>query len=150
MLSRELARAKRQHMGLAIGICDIDYFKNINDTYGHPVGDEVLCGLVRIMEKNLRQYDSLGRFGGEEFLILTPGVKENDAITVYQRLLSEVAENSFTTKSGNVFITISIGVKVLTGEEYIEELLKSADDALYNAKNGGRNRIFLMNNSNDV
>jgi diguanylate cyclase (GGDEF)-like protein/PAS domain S-box-containing protein len=144
VLSRELARARRQHIGLAIGICDIDHFKKINDTYGHPVGDEVLCGLVRIMNSHLRQYDTLGRFGGEEFLIVTPGVKGNDAIAVYQRLLSGVAENSLATKSGNVSITVSIGVKILTGEEHVEELLKAADDALYDAKNGGRNRVFLM------
>jgi diguanylate cyclase (GGDEF)-like protein/PAS domain S-box-containing protein len=144
VLSRELARARRQHIGLTIGICDIDHFKKINDTYGHPVGDEVLCGLVRIMNSHLRQYDTLGRFGGEEFLIVTPGVKENDAIAVYQRLLSGVSENSLATKSGNVSITVSIGVKILTGEEHVEELLKAADDALYDAKNGGRNRVFLM------
>ncbi len=144
VLSSELARARRQHIGLAIGICDIDHFKKINDTYGHPVGDEVLCGLVRIMNSHLRQYDTLGRFGGEEFLLVTPGVKENDAITVYQRLLSEVAENSLATKSGNLSITVSIGVKILTGEEHVEELLKAADDALYDAKNGGRNRVFLI------
>ena len=150
VLSRELARARRQHVGLAIGICDIDHFKKINDTYGHPVGDEVLCGLVRIMNSHLRQYDTLGRFGGEEFLLVTPGVKENEAITVYQRLLSEVAENSLATKSGNVSITVSIGVKVLTGEEYVEELLKAADDALYDAKNNGRNRVFLMNDKHNM
>ena len=144
VLSRELARARRQHMGLAIGICDIDHFKKINDTYGHPVGDEVLCGVVRIMKSNLRQYDTLGRFGGEEFLVVTPGVKENDAITVYKRLLTGVAENSLATKSGNVSVTVSIGVKVLTGEEEMEELLKAADDALYDAKSGGRNRVFFM------
>lgn len=143
-LSRELARARRQHVGLAIGICDIDHFKKINDTYGHPVGDEVLCGLVRTMESNLRQYDLLGRFGGEEFLVLTPGVTENDVITVYQRLVSEAAQNSLATKSGNVSVTISIGVKVLTGEEHMDELLKAADEALYDAKNGGRNRVFVM------
>jgi diguanylate cyclase (GGDEF)-like protein/PAS domain S-box-containing protein len=146
ILSRELARARRQHTGLVIGICDIDNFKKINDTYGHLVGDEVLCGLVRIMKNSLRQYDTLGRFGGEEFLLVTPGVKGNDAITLYQRLLSEVAENSLATKSGNVSITVSIGVKILTGEEHVEELLKAADDALYDAKNSGRNRVFLMNN----
>lgn len=144
VLSRELSRARRQHIGLAIGICDIDHFKKINDTYGHPVGDEVLCGVVRIMNGNLRKYDTLGRFGGEEFLVITPGVKENDAITVYKRLLSEVAENPLATKSGNVSVTMSIGVKVLSGEEEMEELLKAADDALYDAKNGGRNRVFFM------
>ena len=96
------------------------------------------------MNSKLRQYDTLGRFGGEEFLVLTPDVKENDAVAVYQRLLSAVAENSLATKSGNVSITVSIGVKVLTGEENMEELLKAADDALYDAKNGGRNRVFLM------
>jgi diguanylate cyclase (GGDEF)-like protein len=137
-------------MGLAIGICDIDHFKKINDTYGHPVGDEVLCGVVRIMKNNLRQYDTLGRFGGEEFLVVTPGVKENDAITVYKRLLSGVSENSLATKSGNVFVTISIGVKVLTGEEEMEELLKAADDALYDAKNSGRNSVFFMNDKHEL
>lgn len=150
VLSRELARARRQNVGLAVGICDVDHFKVINDTYGHPVGDEVLCELVGLMKSNLRQYDSLGRFGGEEFLILTPGVVDNDVISVYQRLVSKVAENLFATKNGNVSVTISIGVKVLTGEEHIEQLLKAADDALYEAKNGGRNRVFQIHDSQEV
>ena len=75
-LSRELSLERRQHQGLAVGIGDIDHFKSVNDTHGHPVGDEVLCGFVRLLKSNLRPYDFLGRFGGEEFLVITPGIAE--------------------------------------------------------------------------
>ena len=73
-LSREISLELRQHQGLAVGIGDIDHFKSVNDTHGHPVGDEVLCGFVRLLKNNLRPYDFLGRFGGEEFLVITPGI----------------------------------------------------------------------------
>jgi diguanylate cyclase (GGDEF)-like protein/PAS domain S-box-containing protein len=147
ILLRELPRAKRQGTGLAIGICDIDHFKSINDTYGHPVGDEVLCGLVRIMQSNLRQYDLLGRLGGEEFLVITPGIQEDDVVPLYQRLLSGVAETTLPTKSESLSITISIGVKIWRGEENPDEVLKAADDALYDAKKSGRNRVSIMNDA---
>jgi diguanylate cyclase (GGDEF)-like protein len=126
---------------LAVSICDIDNFKKINDTYGHMVGDEVLCGLVRLLETSLRAYDHLGRFGGEEFLVITPGVKEDQANKLYERLRAAAADNPIPTKAGSVSITISIGVKAVDGNETMDELITAADSALYRAKREGRNRV---------
>jgi diguanylate cyclase (GGDEF)-like protein/PAS domain S-box-containing protein len=143
-LFREISLERRQHHGLAIGIGDIDYFKSVNDTHGHPVGDEVLCGFVRLLRSNLRPYDFLGRFGGEEFMVITPGIKENDVPLMYDRLRAAVANNPILTQAGEVSITFSLGVAPVRGNESMEELLAAADSALYRAKSGGRNRICLI------
>jgi diguanylate cyclase (GGDEF)-like protein/PAS domain S-box-containing protein len=142
-LSREISLERRQGQGLAIGIGDIDYFKSVNDTHGHPVGDEVLRGFVLLLKSNLRPYDFLGRFGGEEFLVITPGIKENDVRLVYDRLRAAIANNPIPTKSGELSITLSLGVAPVRGNETMEELLAAADSALYRAKSEGRNRVCL-------
>lgn len=142
-LSLELSREQRQRSGLAIGICDIDHFKRINDTLGHLIGDEVLCGFVRLLESRLRPYDRLGRFGGEEFLIITPGVKEREIYSLYERLRAVVADHPIRTRAGDVSITMSIGVTQGKEGDKVEELFAAADSALYEAKNGGRNMVWL-------
>jgi len=142
-LSRELSREERQRSGLAIGMCDIDYFKKINDVHGHQVGDEVLCGVVNLMVKCLRQYDSVGRFGGEEFVVITPGVKEGNVGALYERFRAAVADNPIVTKAGDIPITLSIGVAVCGQSAKVDALLAAADTALYQAKNGGRNRVCV-------
>lgn len=143
VLSRELSREARQKSGMAIGMCDVDYFKKINDVHGHQAGDEVLCGVVRLMVKCLRQYDSVGRFGGEEFVVITPGVKEGDVCALYERFRAAVADNPIVTKVCDLPITLSIGVAVCGQSSKVDELLAAADTALYQAKNGGRNRVCL-------
>jgi len=140
-LAQEISRERRQHNGLALGICDIDYFKKVNDTYGHLVGDEVLCGVVSLLKKSLREYDTLGRFGGEEFVVIAPCVKENNVDLVYERLRSTVADTPIPTQAGNIAITISIGVESWRVNETENDLLASADLALYQAKTEGRNRV---------
>jgi two-component system, cell cycle response regulator len=142
-LSRELAREERQHEGLAIGICDIDHFKEINDAHGHLMGDEVLCGIAHLLEKSLRRYDFLGRFGGEEFIVITPEIKESDVGMLYERFRTAVADNPVITKAGNLSATISIGVAMWIEGESVDELLMAADSALYQAKGEGRNRVCL-------
>ena len=141
-LSREMSRERRSHNGLAVGICDVDYFKNVNDTCGHMVGDEVLCGLVRRLETCLRDYDKLGRFGGEEFLVIAPGVNA-DVNNLFERLCRAVADNPIATTAGSVSITISIGAKIVQKNESMDQLLTAADAALYQAKREGRNRVCL-------
>ena len=143
-LSRELSREQRQSNGVAIGIFDIDHFKKINDTYGHPVGDEVLCGFVHQLMSNLRPYDYLGRFGGEEFVMITPGIREGIELKMlYERLLDVIVNNQIPTKAGNTSITVSIGVAIWNGNEKVDELLTAADAAMYRAKREGRNRVCL-------
>lgn len=142
-LSREIARDERQHDGLTIGMCDIDFFKTVNDVHGHLTGDEVLCGVARLMVKCLRKYDSVGRFGGEEFVVITPGVKKGDAGPVYERFRAAVADKAIVTKACEIPVTLSIGVAVCGRSAKVDELLAAADAALYQAKNGGRNRVCL-------
>ncbi len=139
-LSQAISRQHRYHDGLAVGICDIDHFKRINDTYGHMVGDEVLCGFVLLMQNSLREYDQLGRFGGEEFVVITTGGHIDENI-LFERLRRTVEDNPISTRAGNISITISIGVTTVQENENMDRVLFAADTALYKAKSEGRNRV---------
>jgi len=143
VLARELAREQRHHNGLAVGICDIDHFKKVNDTHGHPVGDEVLCGVVRLLEGGLREYDCLARVGGEEFLVITPDVRANGEKEPFERLRRTVEEHPIPTRAGQISVTVSIGVRIVREDDTIEALLTAADAQLYRAKSVGRNRVCL-------
>jgi diguanylate cyclase (GGDEF)-like protein len=140
-LHEELARARRYGDVLAVGMIDIDHFKQINDTYGHQAGDDVLCGFVQILSKSFREYDTIGRIGGEEFLVIAPIKPGTDCVSVFSRALLKVAESKITTRSGMLTVTMSIGVATATFEHSVDEILEAADAALYQAKNEGRNRI---------
>lgn len=122
-------------------ILDIDHFKLVNDTYGHQVGDQVLIELVGILNKNVRGQDILGRWGGEEFLIILPDTSLEDATVLAERLRQVVADKSFTT-AGQV--TISIGVSAFNADSSPEAIVSRADAALYQAKKLGRNRVEVM------
>ncbi|MEI8354966.1 MAG: diguanylate cyclase [Deltaproteobacteria bacterium] len=139
-LQKEISRAMRQGTLLSIGLCDIDHFKLVNDRYGHQTGDEVLRGFVSTIQDSLREYDLIGRYGGEEFLIVAPGASGSEEV-IYERLLTRVAGQGIATRSGTVSITVSIGVVELRGATTLDELLTDADSALYRAKNEGRNRV---------
>jgi two-component system cell cycle response regulator len=143
VLSREIARERRHDHGLAIGMCDIDKFKHINDTYGHRVGDEVLRGVVRRIEASLRDHDVLGRMGGDEFAMITAYVRGKDATVPYERVRAAMAASPVATSAGSVAITISLGVKTREADEIEDELLGAADAALYRAKGEGGNRVCL-------
>ena len=140
-LHKELVRAGRHGDALAVGMCDIDHFKAINDTYGHQTGDEVLCGLAQILSGSLREYDAVGRMGGEEFLVITPLKAAIDPRSLFDRLRQQVAECRMTTRSGELSVTMSIGVASVTDGNTVDELLGVADAALYRAKVQGRNRV---------
>jgi diguanylate cyclase (GGDEF)-like protein len=143
-LSRELSRHRRDGMGLVVAICDIDHFKQINDNYGHAVGDEVLCGVVRLMQSCLRDYDRIGRTGGEEFLVISPGIQDVDARGLFERLRMKTEATPIKTGAGEIRITLSIGVKIAdNGDDTIEKLTQAADTALYMAKEKGRNRLCV-------
>ena len=142
-LSREVSRKRRHQNVLAVGICDVDHFKQINDTYGHQVGDEVLCGLVRLIGSNMRGHDVLGRHGGDEFVVLSEHAGEDGPGILYERLRAGVADSPITTGMGDIPITISFGVKIASAGETEAELLAAADRALYRAKSSGRNQVWL-------
>lgn len=145
-LNEELARCRRDGTCLSAAICDIDHFKEVNDTYGHQTGDDVLCGLVRLLRSNLREYDKIGRIGGEEFLLVLPGEAGRSA-GFHERLVKSVAEHSIQTRSGAVRITLSLGAITVSGDADTDEILARADKAMYKAKAEGRNRVVFISDA---
>ncbi|WP_433223851.1 GGDEF domain-containing protein [Microtetraspora malaysiensis] len=140
----EIVRARRTGETLALLIVDIDHFKRVNDTYGHLVGDQVLIGVAGTLRSQLRDYDVVGRFGGEEFVILLPRADVTEARRVAERLRSRVGRMAVPADHAMVTVTISAGVAIMNmhGNDLIE-LLAAADLALYRAKELGRDRICL-------
>jgi len=142
-LEKELAHAGRHGELLAVGMCDIDHFKQVNDTYGHQTGDEVLCGLTKIFRESLRQHDTVGRMGGEEFLVVSTMQAGADCRLLFDRVRHLVADSRIPTRSGDLAITLSIGVATAGINATVDNLLEAADLALYQAKDEGRNRVVL-------
>lgn len=140
-LGQELARSKRLGTSLAVGICDIDRFKLVNDAHGHQTGDDVLIALGRTLTGNLRVFDSVGRLGGEEFLILASTQEGVDPVALFERLRRCIAETPFPTRSGALSITVSIGVACTAGHCAQDDIVEAADRALYQAKAQGRNQV---------
>lgn len=140
----EIARSRAARRRAAVLIIDIDHFKRVNDSHGHLFGDQVLLGVATTVAQQLRQSDLLGRFGGEEFVVLLPGSDTTEACQAAERLRSEVGCMDIAVDDVPVSITISIGVAVIGdhGNDLVE-LLTAADLALYRAKGTGRNRVCL-------
>jgi diguanylate cyclase (GGDEF)-like protein len=140
---REIARAARGQQALSILLIDVDHFKAVNDTHSHLAGDDVLAELARLLEDQLRPYDILGRFGGEEFVATLPDTGGRVATAAAERLRRAVAEHPFSVGDDVVHITVSIGVAGDRGRiTDPTELLAAADAALYEAKAAGRNRVM--------
>jgi diguanylate cyclase (GGDEF)-like protein len=139
-------RARRRRECLAVLLADVDYFKRVNDTYGHLTGDAVLRTLATEMRQQVRESDLVGRFGGEEFAILLSGTTAAEAYLVAERIRRGVGVVKVLTKDMIVGVTVSIGVAVLGSHGGdLSELLESADIALYRAKHAGRDRVCLAN-----
>jgi diguanylate cyclase (GGDEF)-like protein len=138
ILAEETVRAGRYATPLAVVMLDIDHFKAINDTHGHDAGDAVLVELAARLGRAVRQVDRLARFGGEEFVVVAPGIGLPEAVELAERLRRVVAEEDFP---GLGQVTVSLGVAVLGPGETAEAVLKRADTALYRAKAGGRNKV---------
>lgn len=141
ILERELLRAQRNGTYLGVMMIDVDRFKAINDSYGHGAGDTVLRALAVEFEQVLRSYDSLGRYGGEEFLVVAPGCGLAESHELAERIRAHIAAQGIATSNGAVNVTISIGVTAGGGSGSAEQLLQEADSALYMAKGTGRNRV---------
>ncbi len=133
----------RLHEPVACVMCDIDHFKRVNDTYGHAAGDEVLKQFAEILRDAAREIDRVGRYGGEEFLMLLPGTVLDSAVTFAERVRQRVEENTFSFEGGTLTRTVSLGVAAWPHPKIKgrEGMLKAADDALYVAKEMGRNRV---------
>ena len=140
-LQREVIFAERYGTPLAISMLDIDHFKNINDTYGHPVGDEVLRRLAAELRQHIRQPDTIGRYGGEEFLVILPHSTLKAAIEQAERLCRHIRTLLIRCNEEEISLTISIGIaQYKNHQEDWQVFLSRADAALYQAKNNGRDQ----------
>lgn len=141
-LQRELSRAQREGTSVGVILMDLDHFKLINDTHGHPMGDMVLREAVYRLQRELRSHDLLGRYGGEEFLIVLPGCPIAETVTVAERLRQRLASEPIKLSEGQILVTGSFGVASSTADsENVEALIQTADASLYRAKHEGRNRV---------
>jgi diguanylate cyclase (GGDEF)-like protein len=138
-LVREAARTARTKEPLSLAVIDIDHFKEINDTFGHPAGDEVLRQVAAAMARNVRDVDLVARYGGEEFAIVLPNCASDGALAVVERVRAAVGSAATVTK-----VTVSAGIATSLGEETNGEgLMAAADGALYASKRAGRDRVTL-------
>jgi diguanylate cyclase (GGDEF)-like protein len=143
-LTQEISRSRRCHRSLSVLIMDIDYFKKINDTYGHLVGDEVLREFSNRISRTKREDDLLCRYGGEEFVLILAESSIEDAVVVAEKCTAAIREKPFTTAAGDVSVTVSIGAAQLQRTNLVVDasaLLETADTQLYRAKESGRNRV---------
>jgi len=151
-LQRELSRARREKSALGILLCDLDHFKRINDTRGHEAGDEVLREVARHFKGAVRPYDAVGRYGGEEFLILLPGCDLPTTLERAEELRAAISAQPVQTAQGSIPVTLSMGILVSRDWPQIDAdaLLRIADGALYRAKSAGRNRVELARPSGNA
>lgn len=147
-LESELARAQRTNSDLSIAILDIDLFKSVNDTYGHQVGDRVLREFAERLRDTFRPYDTVGRYGGEEFIAVCP-IEHGKSFELFERFRKVIEETPFLEGDLAIDVTVSTGVRTFSGEEVrdsegILSLLADADAALYRAKHSGRNTVCMV------
>ncbi|MGC9327742.1 MAG: GGDEF domain-containing response regulator [Candidatus Hinthialibacter sp.] len=145
LFSREISRSQRRNSFLSLFMVDIDYFKSINDSHGHLAGDAVLREAASRISDSLRRYDAVGRYGGEEFLVIVPHCDHLQAKQLAERIRLRVSSEPFCVEKKKLYVTISIGVSTcLCGNGSTpNQLIQQADQALYAAKNSGRNRVEL-------
>jgi diguanylate cyclase (GGDEF)-like protein len=148
----EVKKAFRSKESVAFLMLDIDHFKAVNDSFGHPIGDQVLLSLVSVCKKELREIDVFGRVGGEEFLIVLPNTDRSDGIEAAERLRSHIARQTCITASDKpIFITVSIGVSIFDPQKdkatdasaVMQHYYGLCDAAMYEAKQAGRNRVCI-------
>jgi two-component system cell cycle response regulator len=145
-LDREISRQLRENRPFGIILADIDHFKNVNDTYGHLSGDEVLRTVAKRLRESLRPYDCVGRYGGEEFLIVAPSSDARGTMTLAERIRKQIESQPIVAQTGGTIrVTMSLGIAVSSPSPSVDikTLLQLADDALYRAKANGRNRSEL-------
>jgi two-component system cell cycle response regulator len=143
ILRREFERVERYHGGVSVLMIDIDHFKMVNDRYGHPAGDAVLREIARVLLDVLRTSDAVGRYGGEEFLVVVPHTHLEDARQTAERLRQRIENHTFRAADHELSVTVSIGVATYPdgSSRSPDDLIREADAALYRAKEQGRNRV---------
>jgi len=141
ILQHELFRAERSGTTVGIIMADVDHFKSVNDTHGHPAGDAVLRAMATEVSAILRPYDSLGRYGGEEFLIVAPGCGLLETAELAERVRAHIQNHVTVVKDHHLAVTLSLGIATGSLSSDLDQLLHTADETLYEAKNRGRNRV---------
>ncbi len=142
-LSIELSRMRRSGLSLAFALIDLDHFKSVNDTYGHPIGDQVLKTMSNMLKQRLRMTDIIGRYGGEEFAVALPDVSPSNAMVVLDKVREAFAQIQQIHSGGEFTVTLSCGVAMFPDFDDVPSLTEAADQALYEAKSKGRNRVVL-------
>jgi diguanylate cyclase len=142
-IQQELARWTRYETPFSYAILDIDHFKRINDTFGHNAGDKALKIVAQLMTTYVRQSDYVFRIGGEEFVLLLPSTKLDNASTLVETMRAGIADSSFHFKGAPVTLTLSAGITETRNDDSVESIYERADKALYRAKNSGRNCQFI-------
>jgi diguanylate cyclase (GGDEF)-like protein len=146
MLAQEINRCRRQNGRLALAMLDLDHFKQINDTYGHSVGDSILKSLSRLLKQRLRNSDIIGRYGGEEFVALLLDTEAEQAFNVMEEIRSQFSEvEHHPTPKGAIHVTFSCGIATFPEYTSDKQLSDAADQAMYAAKRAGRNRVVIAN-----
>jgi diguanylate cyclase (GGDEF)-like protein len=145
-LGAETQKSFLSNSPLSLIMVDIDYFKKVNDTFGHDAGDKVLCKIASLLKNSVRKDDTVARYGGEEFVLILPGAKLEVAAIISERIRRLVETTLFDIGQSQINLTISIGISNLPAHRARskEELIKMADQALYHAKRGGRNRVCIF------
>ena len=127
---------------------DIDFFKKVNDNYGHNAGDAVLVELAKIFSDSIREQDCVARWGGEEFLFILPQTSAINAKVIAEKIREKIQEQDISYQGNKIKVTVSMGIEQLNAEQNIDEVINRADNYLYQARNSGRNQIFPIFNSN--
>ena len=142
-LARAFEESARYQRPLSLAIIDLDFFKKVNDTYGHAIGDEVLKAVAQMFQASIRSTDLAARYGGEEFAVMMPETDLDDGIAFAEKIRSLVETTSIETQAGSISVAVSIGVSTVPHPKIhsAKELIVSADKALYRAKKGGRNQV---------
>lgn len=140
-LEGEIDRSRREHQPISLAMLDIDHFKMVNDAYGHPVGDRVIKGLAQLISRRLRKSDIIGRYGGEEFVVAMPNTPQGMAIDIMDELRASFGKLRFESSQGEFTCTFSCGVAAALPPDNAASMVNAADDALYQAKRSGRNRV---------
>jgi diguanylate cyclase (GGDEF)-like protein len=146
-MSEEIERSRRHHLPLSLIMIDVDDFKSVNDTLGHPVGDEVLKIMARCLRNCIRTIDVAARYGGEEFTVILPQTTKADAQTIAERICTDVnrLDLPFTTSDQKLVLSASLGLATYPEDaESMEDLIRNADVALYAAKSQGKNRVVIF------
>lgn len=143
LLNKEYLKATRRKETFSLVFFDIDYFKKVNDTYSHEAGDLILKELILLIKEELRSYDTIARWGGEEFLILLSQNNLNEALKIIQRIKDRIQNNIFTYENNNIQITCSFGICEFNNKINVTSMINNADKLMYKAKKNGRNKIEI-------